>query len=449
MIKHFLLLIVMILLLVLITPVNVVGYGLVSTEGNVTMRIPAYNITLIPILNLSSMSSDGTTLSMEVNTSTLKLNSSSDFQLSDISYTNDKMLFTINANSGELNISTKTSTPDKVYNFKVDNQIIQTGTSDANRWIAFSYGGAWSTHIFEISFNISTPPDLNSTTGNFWIEWTWGASTNADDYDIWIDGLDTGADTTNLSYYADYPPHTWKTISVRGHNQTTGDYGSWTNKTTLIPNNLPVMTENAITPTVAYSFSTLTSTTHTATDADGDSIIYTYLWYEDDISTGITTDSLSNLVTGSSYYVQVTPGDEYGSGTPTYSNTVLIQGQNTQITSSSTTFSSTLAGTDFANNIIPNSVTLTNSGGENATMSVKFITNYSGTYGLINSTEVIDATNFMIGNTTLETLNGDGTDKVLTDMVPLNSETQLEARLRIPSGQIAAVYSGIIEITFS
>ena len=93
----------------------------------------------------------------------------------------------------------------------------------------------------------------------------------------------------------------------------------------VFTNSAPVMTGNAITPTTAYSTSTLTSTTHTATDAEGDTVTYSYLWYKDAVSTGITTVSISPpLTVGGVYKVLVTPNDGYESGTATYSNEVTI-----------------------------------------------------------------------------------------------------------------------------
>lgn len=96
---------------------------------------------------------------------------------------------------------------------------------------------------------------------------------------------------------------------------------------TQVPNNLPVMTGNLITPTTAYTADTLNSSTHTASDADSDSVTFTYQWYEDSVlMSGKTSSTLDPVDTmkGKAYKVLVTPNDGYENGTATYSNEVMI-----------------------------------------------------------------------------------------------------------------------------
>ena len=123
--------------------------------------------------------------------------------------------------------------------------------------------------------------------------------------------------------------------------------------------------------------------------------------------------------------------------------------QNTVITSSSTNFSANKAGTDFTDNIITNSLVLTNTGDANATVSVNFTSSYGAVFGMVNGTYLIAASNFALGSTVWNTLNDDGTATVLTDKVPAGSNTHYEARARIPPGQPALDYVGIIEVLFS
>ena len=128
---------------------------------------------------------------------------------------------------------------------------------------------------------------------------------------------------------------------------------------------------------------------------------------------------------------------------------IVAAGQNTVITSSSTNFSANKAGTDFTDNIITDSLVLTNTGDANATVSVNFTSSYGGVFGMVNGTYVIGASNFALGTTVWNTLNDDGTTAVLTDEVPTLSDLHYEARVRIPPGQAALDYVGIIEVLFS
>ena len=92
---------------------------------------------------------------------------------------------------------------------------------------------------------------------------------------------------------------------------------------------------------------------------------------------------------------------------------------------------------------------LTNTGDTEAIVSVNFTSSYGVVFGMVNGTYVIGASNFALGNTTWNTLNDNGTAAVLTDKVPAGSNTHYEARVRIPPGQPALDYVGIIEVLFS
>ena len=128
---------------------------------------------------------------------------------------------------------------------------------------------------------------------------------------------------------------------------------------------------------------------------------------------------------------------------------IVAAGQNTVITSSLTNFSANKAGTDFTDNIITDSLVLTNDGNATATISVRFISNYSEVFGMVNGTFVIGASNFTLGSTVWNPLNDGGTATVLTDTVSAGSDMHYKARIRIPPGQPALDYVGTIEITFS
>jgi hypothetical protein len=99
--------------------------------------------------------------------------------------------------------------------------------------------GSTDTEIFTVTVIDSTPTmtTLANTTGNFYINWTWDAGDNVDDYDVWIDGIDQGADITDLFFNQSSSAHDSITISVRSHNHTLGSYSSWVNDSMTIPNN--------------------------------------------------------------------------------------------------------------------------------------------------------------------------------------------------------------------
>ena len=169
------------------------------------------------------------------------------------------------------------------------------------------------------------PASISATTGNFFVNTsvTPGSGNVTDGYNFSINGVwyNVTVPYVNLTLLA----HGWGNATVYAWNSSGILSPSGVSLNTQIPNNLPVMTGNAITPVVANLTSGFNSSTHTATDADSDTVTFSYLWYKDNVSTGITTSTLSSsLFLGSRYKVFVTPNDGYGSGTGTYSNEVRI-----------------------------------------------------------------------------------------------------------------------------
>ncbi len=202
--------------LMFVTIVSASAYGLITTQGNVTMSTPAYNITLIPTLNSTSMSSDGTTLTIGVNTSTLKLNSSNDFSLSNVSYLNDKMNFTINASSGVLNISAKMLN-NKQYSLIVDNIKNITSFSNSSGWIDFNYS-SWSQHDFSVVSGYNISGYVNDTLGSpissvFVVNGTSSTTTNVTGYYL-ISSMSNG--TYNFSYSKAGHITRYKDITITG-----------------------------------------------------------------------------------------------------------------------------------------------------------------------------------------------------------------------------------------
>lgn len=144
------------ILLLLIS--SAMGYGLVTTQDNVTMSNPSYNITLVPTMNLSSMSSDGTTLTLNMNSSTmtLLLNSSSDFTVSNLAHplnsvhTEDSTIdFTVSADAGTLNISAEMPYINFLYKLSTDGTVSSSRYSNATGWVDFT-SSSWSEHDLSI-----------------------------------------------------------------------------------------------------------------------------------------------------------------------------------------------------------------------------------------------------------------------------------------------------------
>ena len=134
-----------------------------------------------------------------------------------------------------------------------------------------------------------------------------------------------------------------------------------------------------------------------------------------------------------------------------YSATV-GSGQNTAVGINNATFGNLIAGS--TNNEIVGSLTLTNSGNADASVSATFTTFVTTTYGLTDTTNayVIGGSKFKIGVNTKEVPLDDiisptplGSD----NKVPANSAVDYDAILDVPAGQHATAYSGTVQLTFS
>ena len=114
---------------------------------------------------------------------------------------------------------------------------------------------------------------LQSTTGNFWINWTW---TNPEDSDfgyseVYIDNVWT-ANVSNTYYNGSYTAHSIKTISIKTVDLNGNVNNTWMNQTTAIPNN-PVLLTN-ISSSIATAEGQTVYIDADAIDADGDSLTY-------------------------------------------------------------------------------------------------------------------------------------------------------------------------------
>lgn len=145
----------------------------------------------------------------------------------------------------------------------------ETYTGSAEESLDKASGGSLIKVILQDGAAPGSITSLESTTGNFWINWTW---TNPDDSGfgyvvVYIDDVRTS--NVSASYYQDsYAPHSIKTISI----QTVDIHGNVNNtrvsQTTEIPNN-PVSLTNIPSSVVIAEGQTLYVDAD-AVDADSD-----------------------------------------------------------------------------------------------------------------------------------------------------------------------------------
>ena len=120
-------------------------------------------------------------------------------------------------------------------------------------------------------------------------------------------------------------------------------------------------------------------------------------------------------------------------------------GQNTYVQSSYGTFGLLLKG---QTKTLENSVVLNNTGDISAKVEARFNDNISGVFGLISGANLLNATNFALGQSgSLVPLDNNGAD-VQVGVVP-SGVTALDARLGVPGEQVAGDYSGTVVLTFS
>lgn len=120
-----------------------------------------------------------------------------------------------------------------------------TGTNDAGIYyvdIGVSDGyGSTDNKTLTITINEATPTapsNIQNSTSNFWINWSWTKGSNSDFTDVlindsWVEN------STDAVYNGSYSTHATKKISLREYNSTLGEYSAFVNQTTTIPNNAP------------------------------------------------------------------------------------------------------------------------------------------------------------------------------------------------------------------
>jgi hypothetical protein len=108
-------------------------------------------------------------------------------------------------------------------------------------------------------------------------------------------------------------------------NDGTSAGSAATASSVTISNTAPVMSSASLTPTTAYESSTLTCSP-SASDADGDTVTYSYAWYKNSSLIAATSATLtgSSFSKGDTVYCRVTPTDGTTAGSASSSSTVTI-----------------------------------------------------------------------------------------------------------------------------
>ena len=172
------------------------------------------------------------------------------------SYTlNEGETLSIDANATDPDSDTPTFADNSTeWNVNFSNGIVYWATTDGDQGTYNYYinvtDGYSSTDQYNFTVTVidSTPTvisNLQNTTGNFWVNWTWDAGSNTDDYDIYINEVDKGVDITDLYHNETSSAHAVVNISVRSHNHTLSAYSAWINDSMAIPDNAITITNTS------------------------------------------------------------------------------------------------------------------------------------------------------------------------------------------------------------
>ena len=156
-----------------------------------------------------------------------------------------------------------------------------------------------------------------------------------------VNGVSAGTGTTLSGAFV----HTDTVVcSVTANDGT--DAGNTETATIVVDNTAPVLSSVSLTPTTAKTGDSLTCTPGSATDADGETVSYTYAWKINGAPDSETSNTLSSTdhEKGDNIVCTVTPDDGTDSGTAVDSNLVTIG--NTAPAVSSVTLSPSSPGTE-------------------------------------------------------------------------------------------------------
>lgn len=152
--------------------------------------------------------------------------------------------------------------------------IATTGVWNVSAIAKNIYGSDSQKWIWEVE-DVTPPPsitNLQHTTGNFWIEWSWD-NPDTDDFShvmVYIDG-NWKSNTSNSFYEYTTEAHQTHKISTLTVDESGNVNYTWVNQTATVPNNEPVM--EAIGDKTVTEGQTVYVDAN-ASDADGDNLVY-------------------------------------------------------------------------------------------------------------------------------------------------------------------------------
>jgi subtilisin-like proprotein convertase family protein/BMFP domain-containing protein YqiC/DNA-directed RNA polymerase subunit RPC12/RpoP/translation initiation factor IF-1 len=174
-----------------------------------------------------------------------------------------------------------------------------------------------------ITINVTTPSTDPDGGGAVSYVFKWYKKVGSD---FVVEYSNTTTSTTDvLSAWSTSKGEVWKCVVTPQDDESS--YGNSTEKNVTILNTPPSITNATISPTTAYTGSTLTATPSGWSDIDGDTASYTYKWFKN----GTEISGQTNATLSGAYFdkrdnisVGITPFDGEANGTTVYSTNITI-----------------------------------------------------------------------------------------------------------------------------
>jgi len=237
---------VLIAALVLLMAIAGAESGTIETGDTLTTDLGNGAYIFVPgEFNFTNFAVTSGQLQVGINNSILQLRTNTNKTLSNLIFntTGDSRSFNANGTDGHLNFSIEVNRASTNYSYYLDTVYQSNVSSDVSKFVTVNHTGAWSDHVFLIRYTEDLPPitNLQNTTGNFWVNYTWSAGTNTDTFnvsqnDTWWNG------STQTYNNSSVGAHGWSNITIHGYNATTSTLSTGTSQNTQVPNNNPVLT---------------------------------------------------------------------------------------------------------------------------------------------------------------------------------------------------------------
>ena len=186
--------------------------------------------------------------------------------------------------------------------------------------------GSTSNYTMTITVNdhgtTGTPTNLQNTTGNFWVNYTWDSGINTDTFNVSQNGSWNNA-SSNTYINSSVGAHGWSNVSIAGYNSTSGITSASISDSVQLPNNAIVLSDVAASYTINEGETLSIDANYTDPDSDTGTFGDNSTEWNIDSSTGIvswvTVDGDQGIY---NYYINVSDG--YGStDTQAFSVTVI------------------------------------------------------------------------------------------------------------------------------